>query len=112
MISVEGLKVEFGVKPLFVDASFVINDRDRIALVGKNGAGKSTLMNVLSGIYPYGTYDGDIIYNGEICKFNKIKDSEEKGISEIIIAKQRSGPIGTVELLWMPEYTQFANLAH
>lgn len=40
MISVEGLKVEFGVKPLFHDVSFVINDRDRIALVGKNGAGK------------------------------------------------------------------------
>ena len=48
MISVEGLKVEFGVKPLFVDASFVINDRDRIALVGKNGAGKSTLMEILT----------------------------------------------------------------
>lgn len=50
------------------------------ALVGENGAGKSTLMNVLSGIYPYGTYEGDIIYNGEICKFNHIGDSEEKGI--------------------------------
>ncbi len=50
------------------------------ALVGENGAGKSTLMNVLSGIYPYGTYEGDIIYDGEVCKFNKIKDSEEKGI--------------------------------
>ncbi len=50
------------------------------ALVGENGAGKSTLMNVLSGIYPYGTYEGDIIYNGEICQFSKIKDSEEKGI--------------------------------
>ena len=50
------------------------------ALVGENGAGKSTLMNVLSGIYPYGTYEGDIIYNGEVCKFNQIKDSEGKGI--------------------------------
>lgn len=50
------------------------------ALVGENGAGKSTLMNVLSGIYPYGSYEGDIIYNGEVCKFNKINDSEEKGI--------------------------------
>ena len=49
-------------------------------LIGENGAGKSTLMNVLSGIYPYGTYEGNIIYNGEICKFNTIKDSEEKGI--------------------------------
>ena len=49
MISVEGLKVEFGVKPLFVDASFVINDRDRIALVGKNGAGKSTMLKIICG---------------------------------------------------------------
>ena len=50
MISVEGLKVEFGVKPLFTDVSFVINSRDRIALVGKNGAGKSTLLKILAGI--------------------------------------------------------------
>ena len=49
MISVEGLKVEFGVKPLFSDASFVVNARDRIALVGKNGAGKSTLLKILCG---------------------------------------------------------------
>ena len=49
MISVEGLKVEFGVKPLFANASFVVNDRDRIALVGKNGAGKSTLLKILCG---------------------------------------------------------------
>ena len=50
MISVEGLTVEFGVKPLFHDASFVVNDRDRIALVGKNGAGKSTLLKILCGM--------------------------------------------------------------
>lgn len=50
MISVERLKVEFGVKPLFSDASFVINERDRIALVGKNGAGKSTLLKILCGM--------------------------------------------------------------
>ena len=50
------------------------------ALVGENGAGKSTLMNVLSGVYPFGSYTGDIIYNGEVCKFHDIKQSEEKGI--------------------------------
>ena len=49
MISVESLKVEFGVKPLFSGVSFVINDRDRIALVGKNGAGKSTMLKILCG---------------------------------------------------------------
>lgn len=50
MISVDGLKVEFGVKPLFEDVSFVVNDRDRIALVGKNGAGKSTMLKILCGL--------------------------------------------------------------
>lgn len=49
MISIEGLKVEFGVTPLFEDVSFVINKKDRIALVGKNGAGKSTMLKILAG---------------------------------------------------------------
>ena len=50
------------------------------ALVGENGAGKSTLMNVLSGTYPFGSYTGDIVYNGELCQFKTLHDSEEKGI--------------------------------
>ncbi len=68
-----------GVKALD-NVNLKVEEGEIHALVGENGAGKSTLMNVLSGIYPYGTYEGDIIYNGEICKFHKIKDSEEKGI--------------------------------
>ena len=50
MLSIEGLKVEFAVKPLFHNVSFVVNDRDRIALVGKNGAGKSTMLKILCGL--------------------------------------------------------------
>ena len=50
MLSIEGLKVEFGLKPLFHGVSFVVNDRDRIALVGKNGAGKSTMLKILCGL--------------------------------------------------------------
>ena len=68
-----------GVKALD-NVNLKVEEGEIHALVGENGAGKSTLMNVLSGIYPYGSYEGDIIYNGEICRFTKIKDSEEKGI--------------------------------
>ncbi len=53
------------------------------ALVGENGAGKSTLMNVLSGVYPHGTYTGQIFFKGEECIFKDIKDSEKKGIAII-----------------------------
>jgi putative multiple sugar transport system ATP-binding protein len=53
------------------------------ALVGENGAGKSTLMNVLSGIYQYGTYEGSIFFDGKECKFRTIKDSERAGIAFI-----------------------------
>ena len=68
-----------GVKALD-NVNLQVEEGEIHALVGENGAGKSTLMNVLSGIYPYGTYEGDIIYDGEVCNFNTIKDSEEKGI--------------------------------
>ncbi|MDF2904698.1 MAG: transporter ATPase subunit [Herbinix sp.] len=53
------------------------------ALVGENGAGKSTLMNVLSGVYPHGSYEGDIIIDGQVCAFKNIKESEAKGIAII-----------------------------
>ena len=68
-----------GVKALD-DVNIVVEEGEIHALVGENGAGKSTLMSVLSGIYPYGTYEGDIVYNGEVCQFQNIKDSEAKGI--------------------------------
>ena len=62
-----------GVKALD-DVNLKVKEGSIHALVGENGAGKSTLMNVLSGIYPYGTYTGDIIYDGEECRFSKIRD--------------------------------------
>lgn len=68
-----------GVKALD-DVNLAVEEGEIHALVGENGAGKSTLMNILSGIYPYGSYDGDIVYNGEICKYKNIKDSERQGI--------------------------------
>lgn len=68
-----------GVKALD-NVNLAVEEGEIHALVGENGAGKSTLMNILSGIYPYGSYDGEIIYNGELSKFKTIKDSERQGI--------------------------------
>ena len=62
------------------NVNFSVQPGEIHALVGENGAGKTTLMNVLSGVHPHGTYSGQIIYNGEECKFSGIKDSETKGI--------------------------------
>ncbi len=87
-----------GVKALD-NVNFQVEEGEIHALVGENGAGKSTLMNVLSGIYPYGTYEGDIVYEGEVCKFHKIKDSESKGI---VIIHQ--------ELALVPEMTIGENM--
>ena len=87
-----------GVKALD-NVNFQVEEGEIHALVGENGAGKSTLMNVLSGIYPYGTYEGDILYNGEVCKFHTIKDSERLGI---VIIHQ--------ELALVPEMTIGENM--
>jgi len=80
LLEMKNITKEFpGVKALD-NVNLVVEEGEIHAICGENGAGKSTLMNVLSGIYPYGTYSGDIIYDGEICKFHQIKDSEAKGI--------------------------------
>ena len=68
-----------GVKALD-NVNLQVEEGEIHALVGENGAGKSTLMNVLSGIYPYGSYEGKILYNGNECRFTNIKDSEALGI--------------------------------
>ena len=75
-------KVFPGVRALD-NVSFKVKRNHIHALVGENGAGKSTLMNILSGVYPHGTYEGDIIVENEVCTFKSIKDSEKVGIAII-----------------------------
>ena len=87
-----------GVKALD-NVNFKVKRGEIHCLVGENGAGISTLMKVLSGVYPHGTYSGDIIYNGEIQNFKKIADSEEKGI--VIIYQ---------ELALIPELSIYENI--
>jgi putative multiple sugar transport system ATP-binding protein len=72
-------KVFPGVKALD-NVSFSVRRGEIHALVGENGAGKSTLMNVLSGIYPYGTYEGEIYFQGKECRFRDITESEDVGL--------------------------------
>jgi len=83
------------------------------AIVGENGAGKSTLMKVLSGVYPYGSYDGDIVFEGETMQFQNIRDSEAKGIviihqelalspylsiaENIFLNNEITGPLGLID---------------
>lgn len=71
-----------GVKALD-NVTFKVQEGEIHFLVGENGAGKSTLMKVLSGVYPQGTYSGDIIIDGEVQKFSSIRDSEKSGLAII-----------------------------
>ncbi|MET0764324.1 MAG: multiple monosaccharide ABC transporter ATP-binding protein [Blastococcus sp.] len=68
-----------GVKAL-QDVSLEVKRGEIHAICGENGAGKSTLMKVLSGVYPTGTYDGEIVFDGESVNFSGIRDSEHKGV--------------------------------
>ena len=80
ILEMRSITKEFpGVKALD-NVNLVVERGEIHALIGENGAGKSTLMKVLSGIHPYGTYEGEFIYNGNLCQFKTLKDSEEKRI--------------------------------
>ena len=80
ILEMRGITKTFpGVKALD-NVNFKVREGEIHALVGENGAGKSTLMKVLSGVYPAGSYDGEIRFDGEVRRFSTISDSEELGI--------------------------------
>jgi len=81
ILSMRGITKTFpGVKALS-DVNLAVLRGEIHAICGENGAGKSTLMKVLSGVYPYGDYDGEITFDGEPCRFGGIRDSAGQGLS-------------------------------
>ncbi len=99
ILEMQTITKEFpGVKALN-NVSFRVAEGEIHCLVGENGAGKSTLMKVLSGVYPHGTYSGDILFGGEVQKFSGISDSEKAGIAIIY-----------QELALVPEMTVYENI--
>ena len=80
ILEMRGIKKCFGHVQALSHVNMVVKKGEIHAICGENGAGKSTLMKVLSGVYPHGSYDGQIFYQGEEQKFSDIHESEEKGI--------------------------------
>ncbi|MBB6635250.1 ATP-binding cassette domain-containing protein [Cohnella thailandensis] len=99
ILEMNGISKEFtGVKAL-ADVNFKVERGEIHCLIGENGAGKSTLMKVLSGVYPHGTYKGDIVFEGAVQSFSKISDSVKAGIAIIY-----------QELALFPDLTVYENI--
>lgn len=99
ILEMKGITKQFtGVKALD-DVNFKVERGEIHCLIGENGAGKSTLMKVLSGVYPYGTYEGDIVFEGKVQQFNEINDSVRAGIAIIY-----------QELALFPDLTVYENI--
>ncbi|MDR0837831.1 MAG: sugar ABC transporter ATP-binding protein [Propionibacteriaceae bacterium] len=108
------------------DVTMAVRDSDIHAICGENGAGKSTLMKVLSGVHPFGTYTGEILYNGELVTFKNIRESEAAGIviihqelalipelsiaENIFLCNEVVGRFGIID--WAKAYAQTSDLLH
>ncbi|MES1170731.1 MAG: ATP-binding cassette domain-containing protein, partial [Actinomycetota bacterium] len=113
ILEMRGITKTFpGVKALS-DVDLAVRQGEIHAICGENGAGKSTLMKVLSGVYPHGTYEGEIHFNGEEARFGSINDSEAAGVviihqelalvpyltvaENIFLGNERRGPLGLID---------------
>ena len=83
LLEVKNVSKSFGVVKALNRIDFNVRPNEIHALCGENGAGKSTLMNILSGVYPYGSYGGEVYYDGELCRFRNVRESEKKNIAII-----------------------------
>ncbi len=94
ILEMKGITKKFPGVIALRDVNFAVEEGEIHALCGENGAGKSTLMKVLSGVHPYGSYEGQILYKGEERRFHRIADSEHVGIiiihQELALAPQLS----------------------
>ena len=95
LLEMQGITKTFGNVVALDNVNLKVNHTEIHAIVGENGAGKSTLVKVLSGVYPYGTYEGSIVYKDEECFFKNIKDSEKEGI---VIIHQELALISTLSI--------------
>jgi len=95
LLEMQDITKTFGNVVALDDVKLKVNHPEIHAIVGENGAGKSTLVKVLSGVYPYGTYEGEIVYKGNECYFKNIKDSEKEGI---VIIHQELALISTLSI--------------
>ena len=95
ILQMKSITKKFASVTALSNVSFNVRRGEIHALVGENGAGKSTLMKILSGLYPAGTYDGELIFENEVQNFTNIKESEKKGI---VIINQELGLIKTMDI--------------
>ncbi|SDI97773.1 putative multiple sugar transport system ATP-binding protein [Lentzea albidocapillata subsp. violacea] len=101
ILVMQGITKRFAGVTALHEVSLTVRRGEIHAICGENGAGKSTLMKVLSGVHPHGTYDGDILFEGEPCAFDGIRDSERRGIVIIHQELALCGQLSVAENLFL-----------
>jgi putative multiple sugar transport system ATP-binding protein len=101
ILVMRGITKRFAGVTALHDVSLSVRRGEIHAICGENGAGKSTLMKVLSGVHPHGTYDGEIVFAGEPCAFNGVRDSERRGIVIIHQELALCGQLSVAENLFL-----------